>query len=163
MAHFTIAGHQIELERDDIERCLLNLLPDPVQEHYVVVRGRRFPPKQVLSSATGLDRADFTTHQARRILKRLGFVAARVDRAAAHTDAERGNGDANESAQGSQAEALRPYIGQWVALAGPTDVLVAADTPQEVLAWLARHERKAPYGMFRVPASTAQAEGAAPE
>jgi hypothetical protein len=163
MARFTIAGNHVELERDDIERSLLDLLPDPVREHYVVVRGRRFPPKQVLSCVTGLDRADFTTHQARRILKRLGFLAARVDRAAAHTGAESGNGDGNESAQGSQAEALRPYVGQWVALAGPTEVLVAAYTPQEVLAWLARHELRAPYGMFRVPESAAQAEGAAPE
>jgi hypothetical protein len=37
-----------------------------------------------------------------------------------------------------------------VALAGPTEVLVAADTPQEVLEWLARHGRKA-WGMLRVP------------
>jgi hypothetical protein len=41
-------------------------------------------------------------------------------------------------------------------------VLVAAGTPQEVLAWLARHDRRASYGMFRVPAATAEAEGAAP-
>jgi hypothetical protein len=65
-----------------------------------------------------------------------------------------------ERGDSTQAEALRPYIGQWVALAGPTEVLVAADTPQEVLAWLARHERKASYGMFRVPSSIAEAEGA---
>jgi hypothetical protein len=26
-----------------------------------LVRGRRFPPKQVLAAVTGLDRADFTT------------------------------------------------------------------------------------------------------
>jgi hypothetical protein len=64
--------------------------------------------------------------------------------------------------ESEQAEALRPYIGRWVALADPTHVRVAADTPQEVLAWLARHERRASYGMFRVPASTAEAEGAAP-
>ena len=32
--------------------------------------GRPFPPKQVICLATGLDRADFTTHQARRILTR---------------------------------------------------------------------------------------------
>ncbi|HMI99517.1 MAG TPA: hypothetical protein VK488_06780 [Gaiellaceae bacterium] len=62
---------------------------------------------------------------------------------------------------GRQAEALRPHMGKWIALAGPTDVLVAADTPQEVLAWLARHERRARYGMFRVPVSLAEAEGAA--
>ena len=38
------------------------MLPDPVREHYAVVHGRRYPPKQVLACVTGLDRADFTTH-----------------------------------------------------------------------------------------------------
>ena len=157
MARFTIAGEEFELERDSIQDRLRHLLPDPVREHYVVVQGRRFPPKQVLSCVTGLDRADFTTHQARRILRRLGFVAARATHAEAASGAEDDDGHG-----GRQADALRPYIGKWVALAGPTEVLVAADTPEEVLAWLARHERRAPYGMFRVPASTAEAEGAAP-
>jgi hypothetical protein len=32
-----------------------------------------------------------------------------------------------------------------------------------VLGWLAQHDRKAHYGMFRVPATVAEAEGAAPE
>ena len=63
---------------------------------------------------------------------------------------------------GRQAAALAPFMGKWVALASPTEVLVAADTPQEVLRWLARHDRRASYGMFRVPTSTAEAEGAAP-
>jgi hypothetical protein len=67
--------------------------------------------------------------------------------------------DAHEGPGGRQAEALRPYRGQWVALAAPTDVLVAAETPQDVLAWLARHQRRAAYGMFRVPASLDEAEG----
>jgi hypothetical protein len=158
MARFTIAGEVFELERGNVEDCLLNLLPDPVHEHYVVVSGRRFPPKQVLSCVTGLDRADFTTHQARRILRRLGFVAAR----AAHGQESDGAEGGDDPRGSRQAEALRPHIGKWVALAGPTEVLVAADSPQEVLAWLARHERRAPYGMFRVPASPAEAEGAAP-
>jgi hypothetical protein len=158
MPRFTISGQPFQLERTEVERCLGDLLPDPVQEHYVVVRGRRFPPKQVLSCATGLDRADFTTHQARRILMRLGFVAARAQRSRETEDRE-----SDEPQVGRQADALRPYVGQWVALAGPTDVLIAADTPQEVLAWLARHERRASYGMFRVPASLSEAEGIAPE
>jgi hypothetical protein len=163
VAPFTISGQQFQLERAEVERCLVNVLPDPVHEHYVVVRGRRFPPKQVLSCVTGLDRADFTTHQARRILKRLGFVAARAHREEvsdrrAETDTRDGKG----SQETRQADALRPYLGQWVALAGPTEVLVAADRPEEVLAWLARHERRATYGMFRVPASAVEAEGGAP-
>ena len=44
------------------------MLPDPVREHYVLVRGRRYPPKQVLACVTGLNRADFTTQEAWRIL-----------------------------------------------------------------------------------------------
>jgi hypothetical protein len=163
VASFTISGQQFELERTEVECCLMNVLPDPVHEHYVVVRGRRFPPKQVLSCVTGLDRADFTTHQARRILKRLGFVAARAHREQVSDRlAETDTGDGPGSRQNRQADALRPYLGQWVALAGPTEVLVAADSPEEVLAWLARHERRATYGMFRVPASPVEAEGSAP-
>ena len=158
MPTFTIAGRQFELEPGQVERLLVRELPDPVREHYVVVGGRRFPPKQVLAAVTGLDRADFTTHQARRILRRLGFVAAR-----AHSVLDpAGVDDGGEGPRGGrQAAALAPFVGKWVALAGPTEVLVAADTPQEVLAWLARHERRAT-GMFRVPESTAEAEGAAP-
>lgn len=157
MPRFTVSGQQFELEATGVEGCLVGVLPDPVYEHYVVVRGRRFPPKQVLSCATGLDRADFTTHQARRILTRLGFVAARSHRGAGQS----GPGE-QEPGGGGQADALRPYVGQWVALAGPTEVLVAADSPQEVLAWLARHGRRASYGMFRVPTSVSESEGIAP-
>jgi len=65
--------------------------------------------------------------------------------------------------RGRQAAALEPFVGKWVALASPTDVLVAADTPEEVLAWLREHGLRASYGMFRVPASAHEAEGLAPQ
>jgi hypothetical protein len=159
MPHFTISGQDFELERPLVEIAVAHELPDPLHEHYVVVLGRRYPPKQVLACATGLDRADFTTHQARRILKRIGFVAARVGRDDEHDDEAAGNGPHG----GRQARALAPFVGKWVALASPTDVLVAATSPHEVLAWLARHERRASHGMFRVPASDREAQGLAPQ
>lgn len=62
---------------------------------------------------------------------------------------------------GRQAAALEPYIGKWVALGEPDEVLVAAETPHELVAWLARHEMKAT-GMFRVPRTLSEAEGLAP-
>ena len=110
MPTFTIAGQVFELDRDRAEKAAGNALPEPVREHYVVVVGRRYPPKQVISLLTGLDKADFTTHQARRILKRLGFLAARA-----------GEGEVVEPSGvgpygGRQAAALAPYVGQWVAL-----------------------------------------------
>ena len=158
MPTFTISGRRFQLEHELVETAAAQVLPDPVQEHYVIVRGRRYPPKQVLSFVTGLDRADFTTHQARRILKRLGFVAARAN--GEETAAPAGGGPGPYG--GRQAAALAAFAGKWVALAGPAEVLVAADSPQEVLAWLARHEQRASYGMFRVPEATHEAEGLAP-
>jgi hypothetical protein len=158
MPAFTVAGHRVEIERDDVERAVAAVLPEPVHEHYVVISGRRYPPKQALARTTGLDRADFTTHQARRILKRLGFQAARKTADSGDADFRLTDGPHG----GRQAAALAPYRGKWVALATPTEILVAADTPQEVLAWLAKHERRADYGMFRVPSTAAEAQGVAP-
>jgi hypothetical protein len=157
MPTFRVAGTTYELEPEAVERAVQRVLAEPIHEHYVVVSGRRFPPKQVLVELTGLDRADFTTHQARRILKRLGFVAARLHQA--EEPSSLGGGGPHG---GRQAAVLERHAGQWVALASPTEVLVAASTPQEVLAWLSRHERRAPYGMFRVPESQHRAGGAAP-
>jgi hypothetical protein len=153
---FVIAGNRFELGRSAITKAMRRALPEPLNEHYVVISGRRYPPKQVIAAVTGLDRADFTTHQARRILLRLGFPAARGMRKS-RTDTQRRR-------QGRQApsgaDALRPYIGQWVATAGH-DVLVAAETPAEVVGWLAEHGQTAE-SMFRVPESDETAGGVAP-
>lgn len=155
---FTVAGRRFALDRERIERTLVREFPEPIRDHYVVIGARRFPPKQVLRAVTGLDRADFTTHQARRILMRLGFVAGRRSRESGFAHPQAGRAPHG----GRQAEALRPFAGCWVALAGPCDVLVAADTPEDVLSWLARHGRHASGGMFRVPSSVPEAEGLAP-
>lgn len=160
MPQFTIAGNDFRLDAVEIEGLTAALLAEPVREHYVIVSGRRFPPKQVISCATGVDRADFTTHQARRILRRLGFLTARVSQPHDERDGDEAGGTGPHG--GRQAAALEPHVGKWVAMAGPTDVLVAADTPEDVLVWLARHERQASFGMFRVPASEAESSGAAP-
>lgn len=157
MPRFQIAGHPFTLEPDAIEDAVRDVHPEPVHEHYVVVGARRYPPKQVLCLATGLDRADFTTHQARRILKRLGFVALRKssrEEASAEPDPSLPFG-------GRQAAALAPHVGKWVALGEPDEVLVAADSIKEVLAWLARHGKKTS-GILRVPKSPTEAQGAAP-
>jgi len=68
-----VAGEDFELDAHQVERTLAGVDPEPIREHYVVVGARRYPPKQVMAMVTGLDRADFTTHQARSILRRLGF------------------------------------------------------------------------------------------
>jgi len=153
----TIARHRFDLEADEIARALARTLPDPIADHYVVVNGRRYPPKQVIAIVTGLDRADFTTHQARRVLSRLGFtVGRRSTETRASAETPRGGGPHG----GREAELLRPFAGHWIAQRG-LEVLVAADTPQEVLSWLERHNQQAD-AMFLVPRATWQTEGEAP-
>ena len=58
------------------------------------------------------------------------------------------------------AEALDPYVGQWVATKGP-EVLVAAADPRAVVGWLAEHRKQAD-SMFRVPQDEFEASGVAP-
>jgi hypothetical protein len=115
---------------------------------------------RVLAAVTGLDRADLTTHQARRILERLGFAAERIGSTTRPRSQPGPEGQGPFG--GRQAAALAPYAGKWVALGGPTEVLLAADSPEDVLAWLSRHGRRAASGMFRVPVSADEAQAAAP-
>jgi hypothetical protein len=164
----TVSGHRYELDARGVQTVLEGVLPEPIHEHYVVISGRRWPPKQVLALVTGLDRADFTTHQARRALTRLGFPAARAASSREHyASAHRATG-ASGPVSGRAAtgpttlvEALRPFIGLWVAVRGD-EVLVAAPSPKDVVAWLAQHGQRA-QSMFRVPDSEQAVTGAAPQ
>lgn len=168
MPAMTVSGHRYDLDSRSVQEALQGTLPEPIQEHFVVINGRRWPPKQVLALVTGLDRADFTTHQARRALTRLGFPAAR-----AASPRQRHAGTASAAARSRRAvadaaaqpqpwvEALRPFIGLWVAVRGD-EVLVAAPSPREVVAWLAQHRQRA-QSMFRVPDSEQAVTGAAPQ
>lgn len=186
MRTVTVAGKEFRLTKRAVERAVGRSLPEPVRDHFVVVSGRRWPPKQVLALVTGLDRADFTTHQARRVLTRLGFPASRVG-ARRGTDTARSSGGQRGAARATSgrgarrpasapaagqadpeaaehpatlADALRPFIGQWVAVRGD-EVLVAAPAPRHVVAWLAEHGQQA-QSVFRVPGSEESIGGAAP-
>lgn len=167
----TIARQRFDLRREAIERALRQVLPEPIASHYVVIGPRRYPPKQVIALTTGLDRADFTTHQARRILMRLGFAVGRVPVARVR-GAERAlepaggrepaGGHEPVAAQSGRelAQLLAGLRGQWVAVKDDR-LLIAASTPEEVVGWLARHDRRAD-SMFRVPEDEVAAEGWAP-
>jgi hypothetical protein len=165
MPTMTVSGHQYDLDPRGVEAALDGVLPEPIHEHFVVINGRRWPPKQVLALVTGLDRADFTTHQARGALIRLGFPAGRAaGRRGPHPAGAPPSRSVASGAAGPPnglAEALRPFIGLWVAVRGD-EVLVAAASPKEVVAWLARHRQRA-QSMFRVVDSEQAITGAAPQ
>src|SRR5438105_8476690 len=132
-----IAGRAFVLRSSDVVRAVRKVDPEAITSHFVVVDSRRFPPKQVVSRATGLDRADFTTHQARRTLMRLGFAAGRRG-----VRGLRWSGEADEGPEAVTADRLadrlRPLAGQWVAIKDE-DILHAAGSAQQLVAWLARH------------------------
>lgn len=168
MRTMRVSGKTYQLDQRTVQEALEGELPEPIREHFVIVNGRRWPPKQVLALVTGLDRADFTTHQARSALIRLGFPASRARRG--HPDRHRAGRDtpatdsparaSSTDSAPSLADALRPFAGQWVAIRG-TDILVAAPTPADVVAWLTRHQQRA-QSMFRVPGADDVITGAAP-
>jgi hypothetical protein len=168
----TIAKQRFQLRRDRVERATRRVLPEPISSHYVVVCGRRYPPKQVISLVTGLDRADFTSHQARRVLMGLGFAAGRrplegsLEQNGSEASLDARSTRARSKSRGSiarprpTAETLEPFVGQWIATDGP-EVLVAAEDPRTVVSWLAEHGKRAS-SMFRVPDGEFQASGLAP-
>lgn len=138
-----VAGVDFDLDAVAVERSVEGLDPEPIQEHYAVIGGRRFPPKQVLAAVTRLDRADFTTAQARSVLRRLGFGVYR--RSAAVPDRrQRGVGPHD----GAEATVLEHYAGRWVAQEG-LEIVFDADSVDGVLQWVRRHGRRA--RVWRVP------------
>ncbi len=155
-----IAGQPFALCQRDILRALRRLDPEPIASHYVVVGSRRYPPKQVISAVTGLDRADFTTHQARRTLMRLGFPVGRRERGTRGRAVvyERGSPASKEPQR--LADLLRPLVGQWVAIKDD-EVLHAAASPQALVGWLGQHGQKAD-SVFRVPEDELAGSGLAP-
>jgi hypothetical protein len=139
-ARATIAGRQYELDRDEVERAMEDVLPEPLVEHFVVVAGRRFPPKQVVTEVTGLDRADFTTHQARSVLRRLGLVTGRCSELSVpRPDPPR---DELPPPLVADPEEVERHRGQWVAVRDGR-VLVAHEDPRRIVDWVVHHGERA--------------------
>jgi hypothetical protein len=152
--HVTIAGKPFDLRHSDVLEALQNVEPEPISSHFVVVGSRRFPPKQVIGQITGLDRADFTTHQARRTLLRLGFTAGRRGSSSNPTQTRA------EAPDESLAERMRAFTGEWIAIKND-EILHASSTPQALVRWLGNHGQKAD-SVFRVPEDDLAAGGLAP-
>lgn len=170
----TVARQRFEWDREEVESQMRDVLPEGITSHYVVVGGRRYSPKQVIGELTDIDRADFTTHQARRILMGFGFVVGRQPRQALIEDAGvredyvdpsvaspvRRGSDGIAIMSRPDAKVLQPFVGEWVATRG-ADILFADADPHVVVGWLASNRQRAD-SMFRVPATAFEVGGAAP-
>jgi hypothetical protein len=78
VVEYTLGGQRRELSAQEVERTAAGIEPGPIRTHAVRVGGMLFPVKQIFGAAAHIDIADFTTNQARRILKRLGFEVVRI-------------------------------------------------------------------------------------
>jgi uncharacterized protein (DUF433 family) len=134
---------------------------DPrVMHGQAVIAGTRVPVSAILDClAAGMN--------AEQIAEEYPSVTLAGVRAAAAYGAALARGEvlpmphqARRGHEQPSAEALRPFIGQWVAVRGD-EVLVAASSPVEVVSWLAEHEQRA-QSMFRVAYADSQVGGTAP-
>jgi hypothetical protein len=70
---FTLGGKEVVLSKKAVEISIRNAIPGPIKKYSVLIRGVRYPIKQVISLASGQPTAVFIATDAYRILKRLGF------------------------------------------------------------------------------------------
>lgn len=114
--HATIARHPYDLTKVQVERAMQGVVAQPLRDHYVVVNGRRYPPKQVIATVTGLDRSAFITTQARSLLERLQFTVGRVGSPPIPRPAASTLASPADERLAREADLLRPYVGQFVAV-----------------------------------------------
>jgi hypothetical protein len=74
--NFVLAGREFRTTKEKATKKLAGVRPEPTRMHVVTVDGKNYPVKQALSIISGLPKADFNSHQARHILKRLGFIVS---------------------------------------------------------------------------------------
>ncbi|MEU7422297.1 MULTISPECIES: SCO5918 family protein [unclassified Streptomyces] len=69
-----IARFPFDLTKNEVERSMEGVTPEPVTGVSVVIGRRTFCVKQVGEVVTRQDRRDFTAAEMRRALTRLGFT-----------------------------------------------------------------------------------------
>jgi hypothetical protein len=68
-----VGGRDFNESKRNVELAMRAEDPESLQKYAVEVNGINYPPKQVLATVTGWERTSFTTMEAQRVLKKLGF------------------------------------------------------------------------------------------
>lgn len=76
MATFIIQEQDFNISASDVEGTALNLEPQPLTKltHTVVIEGKVFPVRQLISEVTGLPLDRISALDAYKILDKLGFL-----------------------------------------------------------------------------------------
>jgi len=73
---FVIGKREVELTKERVVEVFKGLEPEPLigrARYYVELDGKKYPVKQVMVAVTGLSKESFSTEQAVKVLKALGF------------------------------------------------------------------------------------------
>ena len=70
---FTVGGRSFELSYEDVVKALRGVKPKAVQKYYIEVGNTKYPIKQAFAAGTCISLAGFTSQQAYRILRSVGF------------------------------------------------------------------------------------------
>jgi len=70
---FTLAGQTFRVAPSSVPKKLRGTRPGVIRVHAAKIGGRLYPVKQVVTIVTGIPAVDFNSHQARQIIRRLGF------------------------------------------------------------------------------------------
>jgi hypothetical protein len=129
------------LHQGEVSRLVSRLEPAEIRDHFVEIRGRRYPVKQALGAATGLDLSDFTSQHARSALRRLGLPVGRLS--TTHTVRPSSRRSAPSSATPADlAATLADYQNRWVAIQR-NHVVTDQDSFSDTVAWLRANNMKA--------------------
>jgi len=78
--HFRVGGYDFDLSKEDVQGSLKTLKAQRVQKVYIKAWNKEFPVKQALAkSVPGLIRSGFTTQDAVRVLRGVGFEPLEKD------------------------------------------------------------------------------------
>ena len=68
-----VGGRDFHWSREQVKAAMSGVEPEEIRRNVVEIGDQQFPPKQVLTVVTGWERQSFTTHEAQRVLSKLGF------------------------------------------------------------------------------------------
>jgi hypothetical protein len=76
---FILRGETIKLTREGVEKAVKGKKPGPIRKYAIRLYDKEYPIKQVLSLAVHRSVAEFTAHDAYRILRKLDFGIINYD------------------------------------------------------------------------------------
>lgn len=71
---FTIGGTRYQTSRRAFTERLVHVAPEPIAKYSVEIGARRYPVKQAVGEGLDAPRLEFTTQEAVRVLRKLGFA-----------------------------------------------------------------------------------------